>query len=319
MKVESAGKTGISGGKILYKASEFDHIIMYLRKSREDVEHEKRTGKDALQAHRERLSELLLSKGISGWVERAEVKTGDTIAGRPMFRRILNKDIPAAAGKKIAICITEISRLGRGDMEDAGRIYKTVINYNIWLITPHKEYNPQNSADLRQIRFELFLSREEYEMIKDRLWQARDQKGKKGYAANYIVTLGFGQNRGKVFEIPEEACLVREIFEMRADQKSYQEIANILNARGLKTKRGTKYHQTTIGRIIKNPATSVGLGGVASTMKARPIIVPLELLTGFTRRYNRPELSCAEQQKLTPLTLLSYTVMIADTECMVNG
>ncbi|MEG3071088.1 MAG: recombinase family protein [Candidatus Syntrophopropionicum ammoniitolerans] len=304
----------------MYKASEFDHIIMYLRKSREDVEHEKRTGKDALQAHRERLSELLLSKGISGWVERAEVKTGDTIAGRPMFRRILNKDIPAAAGKKIAICITEISRLGRGDMEDAGRIYKTVINYNIWLITPHKEYNPQNSADLRQIRFELFLSREEYEMIKDRLWQARDQKGKKGYAANYIVTLGFGQNRGKVFEIPEEACLVREIFEMRADQKSYQEIANILNARGLKTKRGTKYHQTTIGRIIKNPRYIGRARWRGQYYESKGLLSShWSFGTGFTRRYNRPELSCAEQQKLTPLTLLSYTVMIADTECMVNG
>ena len=259
-------------------STNFDTVIMYLRKSREDVEREKQTGEDTLQAHRERLSELLRSKGINSWIERAEVKTGDTIAARPVFRRVLGEDIPAAAGKKMAICITEISRLGRGDMEDAGRIYKTIINYNIWLITPYKEYNPQNPADLRSIRFELFLSREEYEMIKDRLWQARDQKGKKGYAANYIVTLGYGQSRGKVFEIPEEARLVREIFELRAENKSYQEIADMLNARGLKTKRGTKYHQTTIGKILKNPRY-VGRAKWRGQYydSQGPSIVPLEL------------------------------------------
>lgn len=257
---------------------DFDIVIMYLRKSREDVEREKQTGEDVLHAHRERLSELLKSKGINDWIERAEVKTGDTIAVRPVFQRVLDDDIPSASGKKIAICVTEIPRLGRGDMEDAGRIYKTVINYNIWIITPQKEYNPQSQADLRQLRFELFLSREEYEMIKDRLWQARDQKGKKGYAANYIVTLGLGQNRGKVFEIPEESRLVNEIFEMRADGISYYKIAQTLNMRGLKTKRGTAYHHSTIFKIINNPRYIGKAKWCGQYYESKgPSIVPLEL------------------------------------------
>lgn len=189
---------------------------------------------------------------------------------------MLKKDFPS--GRYHAVCVTEISRLGRGDMEDAGRIYKAIIRYNIWIITPHKEYNPQSSADLRQIRFELFLSREEYEMIKDRLWQARDQKAKKGYAANYIVTLGYGQNRGKVYLIPDEAQVVREIFEMRAEGMSYYEIADVLNARGLKTKRGTEYYSSTINRILHNPRY-IGKSrwrGQFYESKA-PVIIPLEL------------------------------------------
>jgi len=226
-----------------------DMVIMYLRKSREDLEREKQTREDTLQAHRERLSEFLLSRDLK-WIERSEVKTGDTIAGRPMFQKVLKEDIPS--GKYHAICVTEISRLGRGDMEDAGRIYKTIIRYNIKIITPHKEYDPENPSDLRQIRFELFLSREEYEMIRERLYQAREQRAKKGYAANYIVTLGYEQNRGKVIEIPEESALVREIFEMRAENMSYYEIAEVLNSRGLLTKRGTKWHHTTIRKILHN-------------------------------------------------------------------
>lgn len=255
---------------------QFSEVIMYLRKSREDMEREKQTGEDTLQSHRERLSELLLSKRITKWLERAEVKTGDTIAARPVFQKVLKEDIPS--GRYQAICVTEISRLGRGDMEDAGRIYKTIIRYNIWIITPYKEYNPQNPADLRQIRFELFLSREEYEMIKDRLWQARDQKGKKGYAANYIVTLGYGQNRGKVFAIPEEARLVCEIFEMRADGMSYYEIASTLNMRGLKTKRGTRYYNSTISKIINNPRYIGKAKWCGQYYESQgPSIVPIEL------------------------------------------
>lgn len=249
--------------------------IMYLRKSREDIEKEKQTGEDILQAHRERLTEYLTERGIS-WDERSEVKTGDSIAARPVFQRVLREDFPS--GKYKAICVTEISRLGRGDMEDAGRIYKAVIRYNIVIITPHKDFDPRNPADLRQIRFELFLSREEYEMIKDRLWQARDAKAKKGYAPNYIVTLGINQSRGKMFEVPEESRLVKEIFNLRAEGFSYGEIAKMFNARGLKTKRGTKYHSSTISRILHNPRY-IGKSywqGCHYESKG-PKIIPLEL------------------------------------------
>ena len=254
---------------------QFDRVIMYLRKSRDDVEREKETGEDTLQAHRERLSSFLQSRGIK-WEERAEVKTGDTIAGRPVFQRVLKEDMPS--GRFQAVCVTEISRLGRGDMEDAGRIYKALIKHNIWIITPYKDYNPENPADLRQIRFELFLSREEYELIRERLEGARDQRGKQGYAACYIVTLGYDQHRGKLIVIPEESELVREIFEMRSENMSFREIAEVLNLRGLKTKRGTKYHNTTINRIINNPRYIGKSKWRGEYYESKgPAIVPLEL------------------------------------------
>lgn len=156
-------------------------------------------------------------------LERAEVISGDTIAGRPKFQHVLNMDIPS--GQFDCIIITEISRLGRGDMEDSGRIYKTIINYNIKIVTPNKTYDPSNPADLRQLRFELFMSREEYEGIKERLWNNRNYKATQGYAGNYIATLGFRQSRGNVEIIPEEANQVTEIFNMHAENYSYQEIA----------------------------------------------------------------------------------------------
>lgn len=75
------------------------------------------------------------------------------------------------------------------------------------------------------------MAREEYEMTKERLAYGKDQKAKKGYAPNYIATLGLESVRGKIYIIEEEAQLVREIFEMRAKGMSYQSIADILNSR----------------------------------------------------------------------------------------
>lgn len=226
------------------------HGIMYLRKSREDEQYEKNTGEDILQIHRERLAALCKSRGIT-FNECAEVKSGDTIAGRPKFQQILDIDMPS--GQYDCIVVTEISRLGRGDMEDAGRIYKTIINFNIKIATPNRIYDPTNPADLRSLRFELFMSREEYEGIKERLWNNRNYRATQGYAGNYIVTLGYRQSRGNVEVIPEEAALVKEIFQMRAEEYSFQEIADYFNSRTLKTKRGTKYYESTICKILRNP------------------------------------------------------------------
>jgi DNA invertase Pin-like site-specific DNA recombinase/archaellum component FlaC len=223
--------------------------IMYLRKSREDVKYEKETGEDVLEAHRARLTEALTRLGHT-WTERAEVKSGDTISGRPKFQQVLYQDIPS--GKQF-ISVTEIPRLGRGKMKVAGEIYETIIEYNTFIITPNKTYDPTNPADLRQIRFELFMSREEYENTKERLWNGRHYRATQGFAGNYIVTLGFRQSRGKVEIIPEEAALVEEIFNLRSEGYSYQEIADYLNSRGLKSKRGTVYHHSTVKRILHNP------------------------------------------------------------------
>lgn len=251
------------------------HGIMYLRKSRDDEQYEKDTGEDVLQIHRERLTILCSSHGIT-FEERPEIKSGDTIAGRPVFQQVLDIELPS--GKFSCIIVTEISRLGRGDMEDAGRIYKTIILYDIKIVTPNKIYDPKNPTDLRQLRFELFMSREEYESIKERLWNTRNYRATQGYAGNYIVTLGFRQSRGIVEIIPEEAKIVLEIFNMRAENYSYQEIADYLNSRNLKTKRGTRYYHTTICKILKNPRYIGIARWNGKEYKAKhPSIVPLEL------------------------------------------
>ena len=261
-----------------------ENVIKYLRKSREDVDHEKQTGENVLAGHRERLAERLNALGVS-WTERAEIGSGDTIAARKVFQQVLNEDIPS--GKYQGIAITEISRLGRGDMEDAGRIYKTIIQYNLYIITPNKIYDPKNSADLRQIRFELFLSREEFEMIRERLMGGRDRKARKGYAPNYLAILGLTSTRGKFTVIPEEVEQVEKVFRLRANGESYQKIADVMNEAGHITKRGTKWHQSTVKRILVNPHYIGKSNWKGQLMEAQhPPLIPLELWNRVQQEVN---------------------------------
>jgi site-specific DNA recombinase len=238
--------------KMYYSNNSFkiDKVIIYPRKSREDIEREKETGEDCLAAMTEMLVNAVMRYQIPNHTIRPEIGSADTIDGRPVFREILEADIPS--GNYQSIAVREISRLGRGNFTDAGRIYDALIDYNFYVITPHRIYDPSNPADRRQIRMELFFAREEYENIKERLWEYRNAKAKKGFAGNRSVTYGLTSVRGKWIIVPEEAAVVVEIFEMRARNMSYPEIANILNGRRIRPRSGTKFHQSTIGKILKN-------------------------------------------------------------------
>lgn len=310
------------------------NVIMYLRKSREDLDRERETGEDTLQAHRERLTALCNQLGIA-FVERAEVVSGDTIASRPVFTRVLEQDIPS--GKYQAIVVTEMSRLGRGDMEDAGRIYKTLIQHSLLVITPHKTYDPTNPADLRQIRFELFLSREEFELIRDRLNAGKERAAQKGKWLGGRVMYGYELNRQffpvvKDERIPgfelSEADVVRLIFERVAYQGattySLADYLNVLGvpppylrenrARTLK-KNGQDapvnglWHPSSVNKILKNPAyKGVHYYGIHTKRNRKPIerqvpaIVSEELWEAAQRALRRNFLEAARNGKaLYPL------------------
>lgn len=226
------------------------NVLIYLRKSREDIELERLTGEDTLSKHRLMLSNIAKDRNYNFDI-RSEVESGDSISGRPVFQSVLNTDLPSR--KYQAIMVTEISRLGRSDMVDCGIIMRTLKDNNLLIITPSKIYDINNSSDSRQIRFELFLAREEYELIKERLKRGKDitiAKGNSPYGISYA--LGYESHKGRLRIIPEQAMIIKRIFELRAEKYSYSQIAGIVNELGYKTKKDTVFHSTTIGKILKN-------------------------------------------------------------------
>jgi site-specific DNA recombinase len=188
-----------------------ENIINYLRRSRADEEHEKKTGEDVLKSQKELMDRILEPLGIP-YDQRPEVGSGDKISTRPVFQSVI-KDLQA--GKFQAIAVKEISRMGRGSYTDMGIIYDLIVERRIFIITPYKVYDPRNNSDLRQIRFELFMSREEFETTRERLFGGRVTNALAGRWVAGAAPFGFDYNpTTKKLEInEEEAAVVRQIFD----------------------------------------------------------------------------------------------------------
>lgn len=143
--------------------------VAYKRRSREDVEAE-RYGKHETLAKQHRLIELIAKDEydvkITEWFE--EIESGETIAGRPEFKRLL-KDLLAdrwkakAQGKRMALFAKEPSRLGRGGGADRDRIINALKVSKTYFVTPEKVYDPENPKDMKLLRKELEDASEERE------------------------------------------------------------------------------------------------------------------------------------------------------------
>ncbi len=191
------------------------NLINYLRRSRQDIEREKKTGEDTLHEQKQLMDRVLADYGIP-YDQEFEIGSGDKISTRPVFKKII-KDLEM--GKYQAIAVKEISRMGRGSYTDMGIIYDLIIEKTIYIITPWKIYDPTNPADLRQIRFELFLSREEFETTRERLNGGRHNAALEGKWIFGPPPFGFSVHPKTQKLVPkeEEAEIVRAIFDYYAN------------------------------------------------------------------------------------------------------
>jgi site-specific DNA recombinase len=231
--------------------STVEKIINYVRKSRdEELQEEKDPSFNALERQRMQMENVLKRYGIP-FEQEKETGSGDKIESRPVFRRILN-DI--RSNKYQAIAVREIARLGRGSYEDMGQIYSLLEEKRIYIITENRVWDLRNPDDAKFIRMQLFMSREEYFMIKERLQGAKEFFAREGKFMSSRPPYGYVSNpKTKVLEIDhEKAKVIKLIFQWYAEGLGYQAIATKVSTFA-KTYTGLKTWQPLhISRILKN-------------------------------------------------------------------
>lgn len=245
------------------------NVLNYLRRSRQDVQREKQTGEDTLAAQRKLMKGVLDGYGVP-YVQKMEIGSGDKISTRPIFQEVL-EDLKI--GKFDAIAVKEISRLGRGSYKDMGIIFDLLVDKRIFVITPYRIYDPANNADLRQIRFELFMAREEFETTRERLTGARYNAAFEG---KWMGQIPFGYERSKqtmkLVPIEEEAKIVRFIYDLyingyQGKKVREKAIGTILKRLGIKTAKQCKDWDTTqLKRILTNDVY-IGIAKFRTTKK----------------------------------------------------
>ena len=248
-----------------------EQYLIYLRKSRSDLEAEAHGEGETLSRHEHTLLELAKRQHLNVTDIYREVVSGDTIAARPMMQRVLSE---VEQGVWSGVLVMEVERLARGDTIDQGIIAQTFKFSGTKIITPIKTYDPDNEFDEEYFEFGLFMSRREYKIINRRLQRGRLASAKEGKWPSGLAPFGYRRvklknEKGCSLEpIEEQAAIVRMIFDLytvglqdedgSARPLSLGSIATRLNDMHIPSPSGSQWARITIRGIIKNP-TYIGM------------------------------------------------------------
>lgn len=238
-----------------------EEILIYLRKSRAD---------DPLLSVSEVLSkhEFILNE----WMEknltapipeenrfREIISGGESIAERPTFQKVLKL---IEQPKYRAVLCLEISRLGRPDTEEIGRITKIFRYTGCLVITPMMTFDITNEYERDMFERELKRGNEYLEYTKKILSRGRELSVKSG---NYVCSKPpYGYDKITIVEDKrkcptlaineEEANVVRMIFDWYVNENiGTQTVSNRLNDLNIKAPEGTLWTPDSIRTVLENP------------------------------------------------------------------
>lgn len=228
----------------------------YLRKSRADMELEKLKKFDTLKQHEKFLKDRANQLGIKIRKIYREVVSGESIQERPEIQEVLKN---VETGTIDGILVVEVERLTRGDAKDQGTVTQAFKYSNTKIITLNKIYDPNSDEDEEYFEFGLFMSRREYKTINRRMQRARIANVLDGKYCASEPPFGYKKVRvkyGKGYTlepVSEEAEIVKEMYQKRADGMGYDIICNWLNTLDFKPKKSDVWTPATIKGMLSNP------------------------------------------------------------------
>lgn len=237
-----------------------EEILMYLRKSRADDP--QLSVEEVLSKHESVLDEWC-EKNLSGLIPRENryreiVSGGDSIADRPAFQKVL-KLIESPQYK--AVMVVEISRLGRPDLMEIGRISKTFRFTKTIVITPMRIFDITDEYERDMFEQELKRGNFYLEYTKKILSRGRELSVRSGNYVSSRPLYGYdktivmdGKRKCPTLVVNEEqANVVKMIFNAYVNENiGTQVISNRLNDLNIKPPRGERWTPESIRTIVEN-------------------------------------------------------------------
>ena len=240
-----------------------EETLDYLRKSQSDDP--LLTVEEVLAKHEKILDDWSVKTLGSKTPEKQkfrEVVSGETLKERPEIQKVLRL---IESPKIRAIKIVEPQRLTRGDLEDIGRLMKLIKLTSTLIIIPD-EWGGQRIYDLND-EYDWNAFEAELKKGNDYLnyYKKIQKRGRylSGAAGNFIgnrapygyirVEIPDGKKKCHTLAInPNEAPVVKLIFDLYLQGYGTFKIMDRLHELGIKTPKGKRWSQTTIGTILAN-------------------------------------------------------------------
>ena len=229
------------------------YYVIYLRKSRADVEKERLGRFETLAVHEKRLTELARAQGLPVAEIYRELVSGESISERHEFQRVMDRiSDPDCDG----VIVHAVDRLGRGDPMEYGWILSAFRWSGTSIVTPNRTYDPANPDDLQQLKLQMFVSNIEFEHIRARLHEGSIRAVENGSYIGSKPPYGYDRaviDRKHTLTPNDEAPVVRTMFRMASEGSNKGAIARHLNGCGIKTRHGKLWTSTRVGAMLSNP------------------------------------------------------------------
>ena len=230
--------------------------VIYLRKSREDIDAEKRGEGETLARHRRILQGVAAEQELNVVKVYEEVVSGETIQDRPHMTQMMKE---VYAGKYKGVICVKPDRLSRGDLENMGYIMNGLKFSGTLLVTPGMTYDVLNNKYHEQmLEMQLFNSKQEYRSIVARMQDGKLLSIREGNYMGSLPPYGYDiitpDRWTRTLAPNQDAENVIKMFEWFVnDRMSPGEIAKKLYTLGIPTLTGNlEWHRATIKDILKN-------------------------------------------------------------------
>lgn len=238
-----------------------DEMLVYLRKSRTDDP--LLTVEEVLARHEQMIDEWVeKNQPDAGRIEEEnryrDVGSGETIESRPRFQELLRR---IESPKVKAVLVKDPSRLSRGDLEDIGYLVKILRYTNTIVITLDRgAYDLNDERDRDDFKRELMKGNDYLEYAKKIMQAGTLQSVKTGAYVGSLPPYGYRKVDYKegsrvihtLEPIPEEAEVVKRVFEMYSQGLGTCLIAQTLTREHVPAPKGGQWSKASIPRMLDN-------------------------------------------------------------------
>jgi DNA invertase Pin-like site-specific DNA recombinase len=206
----------------------------------------------------------------NGWTTVAEFKGCESATQASSDRRVLQDVLRCIREQQPdAVYVHEQSRLTRGDELEVASLMRELEERNVKVIVGGIVRDLTSIDDGFMFNIQSLVDRTESKRIKERMRRGKKQRAIEGRknsgpcAYGYINPPARTPGHGTLVIVPEQAAVVRRIFELAAAGKGVMAIGTDLNQRGYQAPRGGRWGKSTIQRVLDNP---VYIGTQASSV-----------------------------------------------------